>query len=449
MNRDLPTGWTLVKLADVLREPLANGRSLPAREGGFPVLRATALRPVTVDFTQTKGGDETAHNNPPALAEPGDLLVSRVSGSRSLVGEGALVDVLPQTTAFPDTMIRVRVQPSLVAPRYLAHLWNSPVVRRQLEDRARQGGAAIYRINHRDLAQILLPLPALDEQIRITGLVEDRLAQIGATTTRICRAVDQADELVQAMSAQASLGGLSDTDRAPGSLPPAGTHDGTLPSLPVNWRWTRLESIAEVTLGVTKNSRRQWDPTDVEVPCLRVANVQRGRLALDDIHVIRLPMQRAQAARLRTGDVLLTGGGDRDQLGRGWIWEEQVPHCVHQNHVFRARITHQWLHPKFLAWHANGFGRQWCERNATQVTGLASIGLGKIRLMPVPVAPADEQRRLVALVDAHLTSLRAASAAAERAVDVAVRLRSNLLQQAFTGQLSHTANPAGQQETSL
>ncbi|GCB88107.1 restriction endonuclease subunit S [Streptomyces noursei] len=449
MNRDLPTGWTLVKLADVLREPLANGRSLPAREGGFPVLRATALRPVTVDFTQTKGGDETAHNNPPALAEPGDLLVSRVSGSRSLVGEGALVDVPPRTTAFPDTMIRVRVQPSLVDPRYLAHLWNSPVVRRQLEDRARQGGAAIYRINHRDLAQTLLPLPAPDEQARITGLVEDHLARIDATTTRTRRAVDQADELVQAMSAQASLGGLSGTDRAPGSPPPAGTHDGALPSLPADWRWTRLESVAEVTLGVAKNSRRQWDPADVEVPCLRVANVQRGRLTLDDIHVIRLPVQRAQAARLRTGDVLLTGGGDRGQLGRGWIWEEQVPDCVHQNHVFRARITHQQLHPKLLAWHANGFGRQWCERNATQVTGLASIGLGKIRLMPVPVAPAAEQQRLVALVDAHLTSLRAASAAAERAVDVAVRLRSNLLQQAFTGQLSHAANPFGQQESSL
>ena len=449
MNRDLPTGWTLVKLADVLHEPLANGRSLPARQDGFPVLRATALRPVTVDFTQTKGGDETAHNSPPVLAEPGDLLVSRVSGSRSLVGEGALVDVPPRATTFPDTMIRVRVQPSLVDLRYLAHLWNSPIVRRQIADRARQGGAALYRINHRDLAQILLPLPAPGEQARITSLVEDHLARIDATTTRTRRAVDQAGELVHAMSAQASLGRLSGTDRAAGSLPAAGTHDGALPALPVDWRWTRLETVAELTLGVAKNSRRQWDPADVEVPCLRVANVQRGRLALDDIQVIRVPAQRAQAARLRTGDVLLTGGGDRGQLGRGWIWEEQVPDCVHQNHLFRARITDRQLHPKLLAWHANGFGRQWCQRNATQVTGLASIGLGKIRLMPVPVAPAGEQQRLVALVDAHLTTLQAASAAAERAVDVADRLRSNLLQRAFTGQLSHAAHPFGHQESSL
>lgn len=446
MNNDLPTGWATVRLADVLREPLVNGRSVRTREDGLPVLRATALRPVMVDFTQTKGGDWTA-DNAPALAEASDLLVSRVSGSRSLVGEGALVDAPPHPTIFPDTMIRVRVEPSLVDPRYLAHLWNSPVVRRQIEARARQGGAAIYRINHGDLAQILLPLPAPGEQARIAALLEDHLARIDATTTRTRRGIDQADELTLTMSAQASLGRLSGADRVPKHLPSAGIHDGALPSLPADWNWSRLENVAEVTLGVTKNSRRQWDPTDVEVPCLRVANVQRGRLALEDVQSIRLPAQRAQAARLRTGDVLLTGGGDRSQLGRGWIWEEQMPEAVHQNHLFRARIIGRLLHPKLLAWHANGFGSQWCERNATQTTGLASIGLGKIKLMPVPVAPAAEQQRLVALLDAHLAALETVSATAERAVVVADRLRSNLLQQAFTGQLPDAAHPLGQQES--
>ncbi|MGC5564642.1 hypothetical protein ACPYPG_17620 [Streptomyces sp. FR-108] len=436
-------------LADVLREPLVNGRSLPAREDGFPVLRATALRPVTVDFTQTKGGDETARTSPPALAEPGDLLVTRVSGSRTLVGEGALVDVPPRPTAFPDTMIRVRALPSVLDPRYLAHLWNSPVVRHQVEARARQGGAAIYRINHRDLEPILLPLPTLGEQARIVSQVEDHLARIDATTARTRRAAEQAEELIYSMSAQASVGRLSATDRAPGSLPDAGPHDGALPSLPTTWRWTRLESIAEVTRGVAKNSRRPWDPDDVEVPCLRVANVQRGRLDLDDVPIVRLPAQRARAARLHTGDVLLTGGGNRDQLGRGWIWEEQLPHCVYQDHVFRARIIGQQLHPKLLAWHAGGFGRQWCERNARPVTGLASIGLGKIRLMPVPIAPPADQQRLVALLDAHLTSLKAACTAAERAVAVADRLRSNLLQQAFTGRLPQAAPSLGHEESSL
>ncbi|MBB4700645.1 restriction endonuclease subunit S [Sphaerisporangium siamense] len=436
-------------MADVLSEQLVNGRSLPTREDGFPVLRLTALRAVTVDFTQTKGGDWTARNIAPLLAEPGDLLVSRASGSLSLVGEGALVDDPPTPTTFPDTMIRVRVLPTLVNPRYLAHLWNSPVIRRQLETRARRnGGGGIYRISQSDLAEILLPLPAPAEQRRIISLLEHHLAQIDAAETRTRTAVDQADELRRSVIAQACLGRLSNTLATPGNLAPAGTNDGALPSLPADWRWTRLETIADVTRGITKNSR-QWEPTDVEVPCLRVANVQRGRLVLDDVRSVRLPIQRAETARLRSGDVVLTGGGDHDKLGRGWIWEDQLPDCVHQNHVFRVRITDQLLHPKLLAWHANGFGRQWCERNATQVTGLASIALRKVRLMPVPVAPAAEQQRLVDFVQAHTVSLETASAAAERALVMADRLRHNLQQQAFSGQLSNAADPFGQQESLL
>jgi restriction endonuclease S subunit len=443
---DLPAGWRAVRLADVLSEPLVNGRSLRPDEDGVPVLRLTALRAATVDFTQAKGGGRSEDASALLLAEHGDLLVGRANGSLALVGEGALVDEPPTPTAFPDTMIRVRVRHSAVDPRYLAHLWKSPIMRRQIQARARQGSAAIYRINQRDLTDVLLPLPGLAEQRRIILLLEDHLARIDATTIRTSNALDQADVLSRTLTAQAGLGALSGTACAHGGLPPAGTSDGTLPHLPAHWRWTRLEDIAEVTRGIPTPGKQQWNPADVDVPCLRVANVQRGRLDLDDVRTLRLPSPKVQAARLQAGDVLLTGGGSRDTLGRGWIWEEQLLQCVHQSHVFRARITGRQLHPKLLAWHANGFGRQWCERNATQVTGMASISLGKIRHMPVPVAPMEEQHRLVALVQAHATALNTASAAAERALVLAGRLRRNLLERAFTGHLSHQFPPSGQQE---
>ncbi|MEU9098833.1 hypothetical protein [Streptomyces sp. NPDC048361] len=446
---DLPADWKTVRLADVLSEPLVNGRSPRLGEDGVPVLRLTALRTATVDFTQTKSSDRSDHLALLA-AEHGDLLVGRVNGSLSLVGEGALVNEPPTSTAIPDTMIRVRVRRDAVEPHYLAHLWKSPVMRRQIEARARQGGAAIWRINQRDLEEVMLPLPSVVEQRRIVGLLEDHLARIDATTIRTGNVLDQADVLSRTMTARAALGALSATAGAPAGLPRvAGVSDGTLPHLPAHWRWTRLDDVTEVTRGITAPGKQQWNPADVDVSCLRVANVQRGRLDLDDVRTIRLPPSRAQAARLRAGDVLLTGGGSSDSLGRGWIWEEQVPHCAHNSHVFRVRINARQLHPVLLAWHANGFGRQWCKRNATQSVGLASISLGKIRLMPVPVAPADEQHHLVTLIQAHTTALTAASAAAERALVVAGRLRRNLLERAFTGHLSHPLSPSGQQEFAL
>jgi type I restriction enzyme S subunit len=141
------------------------------------------------------------------------------------------------------------------------------------------------------------------------------------------------------------------------------------------------------------------------MPYLRVANVQRGYLDLANIAAIRVSAEKAKHLELRPGDVLLNEGGDRDKLGRGWIWEGQIEGCIHQNHVFRARIYDNILHPKLLAWHANSFGRQWFQDNGTQSVNLASISLSTIKSFPVPVPPLAEQRRIVAALDYHVSRL--------------------------------------------
>ena len=148
--------------------------------------------------------------------------------------------------------------------------------------------------------------------------------------------------------------------------------------------------------GVTKDSKKQSLPGMVEVPYLRVANVQRGALKLDEVSSIRVTPQQAQALELRTGDVLLNEGGDRDKLARGWVWEGEVPSCIHQNHVFRARLRID-LDPYFLSFTANTLGGRWAERNGKQSVNLASISLSMIRRMPVIVPPEGVSARAVTL----------------------------------------------------
>ncbi|WP_155247123.1 restriction endonuclease subunit S [Salinispora arenicola] len=178
--------------------------------------------------------------------------------------------------------------------------------------------------------------------------------------------------------------------------------------LPTGWRWATLGEIADVAGGVTKDSKLQSRPDLVEVPYLRVANVQRGRIDLFNVATIRVPPQRAAQLELQPGDVLLNEGGDRDKLGRGWVWQGQIPGCIHQNHVFRARIRDGSLHPKLLAWYANEVAHKWFELNGKQSVNLASISLSKIRTFPVPIPPAQEQQRIVDILEEHLSRLGAA-----------------------------------------
>jgi type I restriction enzyme, S subunit len=205
--------------------------------------------------------------------------------------------------------------------------------------------------------------------------------------------------------------------------------------LPEGWAWARLDELAEIVTGTTKDSKRQADPAYVEVPYLRVANVQRGRLDLRDVATIRVSKARAHALALQPGDVLFTEGGDRDKLGRGWVWEGQIEDCIHQNHVFRARLRSSELQPKLISWYGNTFGQRWFEAAGKQTTNLASISMATLRALPVPVPPTPEQERIVVAIDQSLSHLNVGLATLRRAGRNLQRLQAAIFQTAIEGRL--------------
>src|SRR5258708_35080656 len=102
------------------------------------------------------------------------------------------------------------------------------------------------------------------------------------------------------------------------------------------WIMVPLSSVAEVRTGISKSSQRKLvDP--VQLPYIRVANVQEGHLDLAEVKEIRIERNETDRYRLQESDVLLTEGGDFDKLGRGTVWNNEIPGCLHQNHVFVVR----------------------------------------------------------------------------------------------------------------
>lgn len=175
----LPATWETVELSEVVSEPLANGRSVRSRAGGFPVLRLTCLRDGRIDLAERKEGEWDAAAAAKFLVRRGDFLVSRGNGSLALVGRGGLVDSEPDAVAYPDTLIRVRVPELVLDPSLLALIWNSQVVRQQLEPQARTT-AGIYKVNQGMLRAVRLPLPPPEEQARIVAEVERQMSFIEA-----------------------------------------------------------------------------------------------------------------------------------------------------------------------------------------------------------------------------------------------------------------------------
>jgi len=107
--------------------------------------------------------------------------------------------------------------------------------------------------------------------------------------------------------------------------------------LPEGWRVMPLGDCGEIVAGVTLG-RRVEGASVREVPYLRVANVKDGRLDLADVATTPASAGEVASLALRSGDLLLTEGGDADKLGRGTVWGAELPECIHQNHIYRARL---------------------------------------------------------------------------------------------------------------
>lgn len=208
-----------------------------------------------------------------------------------------------------------------------------------------------------------------------------------------------------------------------------------LPELPEKWCWATLEAIAQLVGGITKDKKRSRQAGMKVIPYLRVANVQRGYLDLDEMKTIHASPEDIADLLLQKGDVLFTEGGDRDKLGRGWIWQEELPECIHQNHIFRARLIDSAVEPKFISHHGNTFGQKWFTTAGKQTTNLASINLGVLRRFPVPIPPGDEQSQIIAEVDQQLSVVDATLKQIDQDLIRAAQLRNGILKQAFEGNL--------------
>ena len=214
----LPEGWCWATVDQVLSEPLVNGRSVKSADRGFPVLRLTSLQDGAVDLSERKIGAWSAREAKPFLVRIDDFFVSRGNGSIRLVAAGGLVRELPDPIAFPDTLIRIRLCPG-VDLRFLAAMWNSRIVRGQLEQKAKTT-AGIFKVNQDDLATCVLPLPPLTEQICIRDATERLLADGQTMAEIVARSSLRVETLYRSVLQSAFAGVLVTATRSlnPGDL---------------------------------------------------------------------------------------------------------------------------------------------------------------------------------------------------------------------------------------
>jgi type I restriction enzyme S subunit len=310
--------------------------------------------------------------------------------------------------------------------RPLAMRWIGEVLRamnlNQYSVSAAQPGLSVEMVSN-----LFIPVPPLREQHAIATFLDRETAKIDALVEEQRRLIELLKEKRQAVISQAVTKGLNP------NVPMKDSGIAWLGEVPAHWRLARLKFVAHVQTGVAKGKDNTGKVT-VEVPYLRVANVQDGYLDLDDIATIEIPADDLPRYCLRAGDVLMNEGGDFDKLGRGHVWDGSIDPCIHQNHVFAVRplsIGPRWLN----AVTSSDYAQFYFMSRSKQSTNLASISSTNLMDLPVVVPPAEEQEALLKAIDSQCAKFDQMIESGRSAIQLLMERRSALISAAVTGKI--------------
>lgn len=215
---NLPTAWVWATL-DELMISMRNGVSTkPDRDSGVPVLRISALRPLSLDMSDVRYLDKAFDVGPFTLV-PGDILFTRYNGNAELVGSCAVVSEDPGPLTYPDKLIRVRVVADLIIPECIAIMATSGITRRLIREHSKSAAGQVG-ISGSDLRSIPIPVPPKEEQQAIVSKVTGIMQAAGRYEVEREQAALTLTTLHQSLLSKAFRGELvpQDPDDEPASV---------------------------------------------------------------------------------------------------------------------------------------------------------------------------------------------------------------------------------------
>ena len=331
--------------------------------------------------------------------KPGDVLVS-IAGS---IGRSAVVpDDAPELNCNQAVAI-VRVKDA-VFQSYLRYWLESSEAQTQMRGSTVTG--TISNLSLTQLGNLKIPLPPIAQQQRIATILDK------AESLRSLRrqTLAQLDTLTQSIFLEMF---------------------GDPATNPKGWIKVKLESVGDVQGGLQLSASRSKLPC--KVPYLRVANVYRDVLELNEIKTMCATESEVVRTLLQTNDLLIVEGhGNPSEIGRCALWDGSIPNCIHQNHLIRLRFNLEKVSPIFVSRYLNSAGGR-CDllRAGKTTSGLNTISVSNVRNAQLLLPPLSLQQTFARRVEA-VEQLKATHRESLAHLDA---LFASLQHRAFRGEL--------------
>ncbi|EAI4303940.1 restriction endonuclease subunit S [Campylobacter lari] len=407
----LPQGWEVKKLGEIFNierggSPRPIKEFLTDKEDGINWIKIGDIKNQKYLYaTEEKIIQEGLKKS--KLVIEGDLLVS------NSMSFGKPVIVKLQKGAIHDGWLLLKEKINL-NKEYFYYLFSSNFMYDFLSYQA--SGSTVKNLNIDKLKQIEIPLPPLQEQERIVGILDESFAKIDESIKILEQDLLNLDELMQS-ALQKAFNPLKDNTKENYKLPQG-------------WEWKSLGEICFITDGTHKT------PNYIKtgIPFLSVKNISKGFFDLSDIKYISLEEHNKLIKRAKPefGDILICRIGT---LGKAIK--------ISLDFEFSIFVSLGLLKPKikiisdYLVYFLNSyFIEGWIDNNKVGGgTHTAKLNLNILEKCPIALPSLKEQEQIASHLDELSSHVKNLKQNYQAQIKNLQELKKSLLDKAFQGRL--------------
>jgi type I restriction enzyme S subunit len=256
--------------------------------------------------------------------------------------------------------------------------------------------------------EVEIPLPPVEEQKRIVALLDAATARVTELTACYEQARTHANNLFTSASREA------------------------FESNP-DWPVKTLGDVCELSTGGTPSTGNKAYYDGGEIKWLRSGDVHQREIYDCDGRITEEGMQNANTRYLPLNSVLIALAGQGKT--RGTVAMLRTKATCNQSVVSIMPVDVKTLLPEFVFWNLHMKYDEIRRMTGDDGNDRRGLNMRLIRSMVIPVAPLEEQKKIVARLDVMKSKTSEMVAAYDAKLTAAKNLRQSILESAFEGKL--------------
>ena len=275
------------------------------------------------------------------------------------------------------------------------------------------------------IADLLFPLPGLDEQCRIADYLDRKCRQIDTIIARQQEVIEKLKAYKLSVITEAVTKGLNP------DVPMKDSGIDFIGSIPEAWRICRLRNIGTLQNGISKSG----ESFGHGFPFVSYGDVYRNfSLPVQVAGLIDSSDEERRNYSVESGDIFFTRTSETiEEVGFSSVCEETIPDATFAGFLIRVRPFTDDLVPKFAKYYFRSNHHRYYLVKQMNLVTRASLGQDLLKSMPVLVPPKDEQISIAAYLDKKCGAIESSIEYKQRVIERLTAYKKSLIYEVVTG----------------